>query len=437
MSAWMSGIGLGLQAAQMEQQRNQQAQELAFRQQQAGINNAQEDRRFEAAQTADVRDFDAMQQWRAFQRQQQEQQYQMQRDEIARDLAMRKANAAIFGAASTPYTPAVPGGTGPAPQHALDGITDDIMMNASPEALRAMSEAKRNNAAYAQRMAMERNKVAMARADGSIKNASPEQADVWRSFGWYDDGTIMPDEFPLSLKQQQQERQDKLAGFLATERDQNGDFVSNPQVFEHYRSIPLDIVEKLFDRKVQYDQAMNVARIRAQGSLDVANVNAQAKAAKAAAGPTIPQRLSMAKATLATAQKEYLAAAGKNGKAGILAEPTQADYDLAATAKGDIDAGWWDPTGPQQSEVDAAKKKVAAWEKYKAAADAVDGVRMSADTDISQRGVLDGPPSETRSDLPPDENTIYELFRQKHGREPHQGDIDELEAIERSMNTGG
>jgi len=125
MSAWMSGIGLGLQAAQMEQQRNQQAQELAFRQQQAGINNAQEDRRFEAAQTADVRDFDAMQQWRAFQRQQQEQQYQMQRDEIARDLAMRKANAAIFGAASTPYTPAVPGGTGPAPQMLLDGITDD------------------------------------------------------------------------------------------------------------------------------------------------------------------------------------------------------------------------------------------------------------------------------------------------------------------------
>ena len=70
MSAWMSGIGLGLQAAQMEQSRNQQAQEMAFRQQQAGINNAQEDRRFEAAQAADVRDFDAMQQWRAFQQQQ-------------------------------------------------------------------------------------------------------------------------------------------------------------------------------------------------------------------------------------------------------------------------------------------------------------------------------------------------------------------------------
>lgn len=384
----MSGIGLGLQAAQMEQSRNQQAQEMAFRQQQAGINNAQEDRRFEAAQTADIRDFDAMQQWRAFQRQQQEQQYQMQRDEIARDLATRKANAAIFGAASTPFTPAVPGGTGPAPQHPLGAITDDIMMNASPEALRAMSEAKRNNAAYAQRMAMERNKVEMARADGSIKNASPEQADVWRSFGWYDDGTIMPDEFPLSLKQQQQERQDKLAGFLAMERDQNGDFVSNPQVFEHYSSIPVDIAEKLFDRKVQYDQAMDVARIRAQNALDVAGVRAQAK------GPG-NQQLTAARFKVGQAEKEYRSLTGQAGKMGTLTPPSKSVEKSAEDFAGGT-GHWFKLDSTQERHV----RMVNAWEKYQQALAEYDQAATEA-YNPQQRGILDGPNGPDPTDAAP------------------------------------
>mgnify|MGYP006376457611 FL=1 len=62
---------------------------------------------------------------------------------------------------------------------------------------------------------------------------------------------------------------------------------------------------------------------------------------------------------------------------------------------------------------------------------------MGADAGISQPGMLDGPTPEASVELAPDENTIYEIFRQKHGREPHQGDMDELDAIERSMTTGG
>ena len=149
---------------------------------------------------------------------------------------------------------------------------------------------------------------------------------------------------------------------------------------------------------------MRLTQVRAQGALDVAGVRAQAKGA---AGPSIKDKLNMAKATLSTAQKEYLAAAGKNGKAGILAEPTQADYDLAATAKGDIDGGWWDATGPQPEEVESAKRKVSAWERYKAAVDAVDSVRMGADADISQRGILDGPQQGTQ--LPDEGETIDAL----------------------------
>lgn len=388
----MSGIGLGLQAAQMEQSRNQQAQELAFRQQQAGINNAQEDRRFDAAQTADVRDFNALQADRAFRQKQAEQQYQMQRDEIARDLTTRKANAAIFGAASTPNTPAVPGGTGPAPQHPLGAITDDIMMNASPEALRALVAAKQNNAAYSQRMMMERNKVEMSRADGSIKNVSPEQADTWRSYGWYDDGTIMPDEFPLSLKQQQQERQDKIASFLATERDQNGEFVSNPQVFEHYRNVPFDIADYAFKRKLMHDDAMQLAQVRAQGALDVAGVRAQAKGA---AGPTFSQRMQTARFNVGQAEKEYRSLTGQAGKMGNLAEPSKAVTKSAEDFSGGT-GHWFKTDATQERHV----RMVAAWEKYQQALAEYD--QAATETyNPQQRGILDGPNGPDATDTAP------------------------------------
>lgn len=402
----MSGIGLGLQAAQMEQSRNQQAQELAFRQQQAGINNAQEDRRFDAAQAADIRDFDAMQQWRAFQRQQQEQQYKIQRDEIARDLASRNASAMIFKAASMPPTGPAPGGVGPVQPHAIDTIPDATIMQADSNALRALMDAKKNNAAYAQRREVERQKAEAARADGSIRNISPEQADVWRSFGFYYDGTIGNDEMPLSMREQEQQRQEALASFLATERDANGNLVSNPQVFDHYRSIPLEYAELAFNVKLKHEAAMEQAQLRAQNALEVAGVRAQGR------GPG-SQPLTAARFKVGQAEKEYRALTGQSGKMGTLTPPSKSVEKSAEDFAGGT-GHWFKFDSTQERHV----RMVNAWEKYQQALAEYDQAATEA-YNPQQRGILDGPNGSTPL---PDENVLIDSLKA-------QGlSVDEIEA---------
>ena len=105
------------------------------------------------------------------------------------------------------------------------------------------------------------------------------------------------------------------------------------------------------------------------------------------------------------------------------------------TAKGDIDAGWWDPTGPQPEEVEKAKKKVEAWDRYRAAVEAVDGIRAGADADISQRGILDGPngPEATDTEPAPDPEAIY---RQLESEMPNATDEQLAAELQRRMQGG-
>ncbi len=387
MSAWTTGIGLGLEAARMRQQRDQFAQEQAFRQQQAAIDNQQRDRAFGFnEQQAAINN---AQQDRHFQAVQQQiaQQFAERKAALDRDLMGQQATAQVFKAISAPdQTQMMPGiamGEGsqnynasaqlaPHPSETLDFNT---ISSAAPQALNALVGFRQNRAELQKRRQFAVLQAEAARADGSLKLVDPRTAKEWADLGLYSDGTIRPDEMPLPLAKQLNAQRDAMAEMLATQQGPDGSLSVNPDVFERLSKFPPETLKMMYEQQNRMNAAVEVAKIR--------------QMAKGAAGPTIPQRLEMAKASLATAQREYLAAAGKNGKAGILAEPTQADYDLAATADGDVDAGWWDPTGPQKSEVEAAKKKIAAWEKYKTAADAVDSVRMGADADLSQRGLLD------------------------------------------------
>ena len=379
MSAWMSGIGLGLQAAQMEQSRNQQAQELAFRQQQAGINNAQEDRRFEAAQTADARDFDAMQQWRAFQQQQQERQYQDQAAALERDLAGQRASAMVYKAAGAPLEmPQAPGGVGPIPQHPLDTLDDQTLMAARPDALRAYVGAQQDRTAMAQRRQMGVNKVQQARAAGVLKYVSPEQADEFANLGFYSDGTILPDEMPIPLQKQREAQHDALAQLLATSRDANGSMVTDKAMFEHYRAIPMEMAEVAFRQKRTAEAAMQVAQVRAQNALDVAGVRAQAK------GPG-NQQLTAARFKVGQAEKEYRSLTGQAGKMGTLTPPSKSVEESAK----DFAAGTghlWKLDSTQERHV----RMVNAWEKYQQALAEYDQAATEA-YNPQPRGLLDGP----------------------------------------------
>ena len=386
----MSGIGLGLQAAQMEQSRNQQAQELAFRQQQAGINNAQEDRRFDAAQAADTRDFDAQQQWRDFQRQQQEQEYAMRRDSLARDLQSRNATAKIFRAVSQPMNPQPMGGTGPVQPHAIEGIDDQTLMNADPSAMRAFAAAKQDHAAIAQQRQMGLAQVMQSRTDGSIKYVSPQQANEWNKLGFYQDGTISPDEMPLSLRQQEEERADSIAQFLAVERDpQTGQLQSNPAVYDNYRRLPLKMLEAAFDQKNRYDQAMDVARLRAQTQQDLARMKG------GAGGATFSQRMQTARFNVGQAEKEYRSLTGQVGKMGNLAEPSKAVTKSAEDFSGGT-GHWFKFDSTQEGHV----RKVAAWEKYQQALAEYDQAATEA-YNPQQRGILDGPNGPDATDTAP------------------------------------
>jgi hypothetical protein len=383
MSAWMTGLGMGMDLARQrasqdmqerafaEQQRraliddSQQDRAFQFSQEQAGINNAQQDRAFAEQQ-----------QYHQFMREQSERDYADRTAQIARELDGKRATAAIFRAVSSPEVAPAPDGT--SQPHATASITDDQIMAASPEGRRALFDYAGNKQAMAQRRAEGEKQVQFARMAGQLQYVSDKQAAEWVSLGLYQDGTIAPHEFPLSMRKQMEQQQEAIASILATDYNEDGEQVMDPNVYQQWLKAPLEMATRAFENKRKYDASYGFWRQRGQDH-NSARAMAQYQAAgmtipsEMTTGPTPGQRFQQDKASLAIAMKEYLAAAGTNGKEGILAEPTQEDIDLAATAKGDIDAGWWDLTGPKKSKVEAAKRKVEAWRKYQEAKAAVQG----------------------------------------------------------------
>jgi len=91
---------------------------------------------------------------------------------------------------------------------------------------------------------------------------------------------------------------------------------------------------------------------------------------------TNPQRqeagrdFTRAKLDLQQAEKEYRALSGKSGKQGTLTPPSDEEVSMA---KQNADAAWeWKiMPGISKPKIVAAQKKVAAWERYSAARDAV------------------------------------------------------------------
>ncbi len=385
MSAWMTGLGMGMDLARQrasqdmqerafaEQQRraliddSQQDRAFQFNQEQAGINNAQQDRAFAEQQ-----------QYRQFMREQSEREYADRTAQIARELDGKRATAAIFRAVSSPEIGPAPGGIGPVQQHPTAEITDDQIMAASPEGRRALFDYAGNKQAVAQRRADGAKQVAFARAAGQIKNVSDKQAAEWASLGFYEDGTIGPDEFPLSMRKQQEQQQEAVASILATDWNEDGEQVMDPNVYQQWKNAPPEMATKAFEAKRKYDASYVFWRQRGQDH-NSAKAMAQYQAAgmtiprEMTTGPTPAQRFQQAKAMMTQAEREYRALSGQTGKTGTLVPPTKSEI----TAGDDIAAGkgHWFKTDATQERMRA---KVEAWRKYQEAKAAVQGAYESS-----------------------------------------------------------
>lgn len=427
MSAWTTGIGLGLEAARMQQQRDQFAQEQAFRQQQAAINNAQQDRQFAAYQTADVRDFDAMQQWRAFQQEQIRNKVAEDKAALDRELLGQQATAQVFKAIAAPdQTQMMPGmamGEGsqnynasaqllPHPSETLD---DNTLMNASPQALHAYVGARQNRAALQKRRQFGINQVEQARGDGSLKLVDPRTAQEWADLGLYADGTIRPDEMPVSMAKQREQQHEAMAQYLAMEQDAAGNYTSNPQVYDTYKRVPFEMLKPAYEMKSRHDLAIEVARIR-QATQQGAGAN----------GATIPQRLSAAKTMLTQAEKEYRALTGQAGKAGALVEPSSAIRKSAERFAGGS-GDWFKTDATQERHV----RMVAAWEKYQQALSNYSSVLANASADAPQRGLLDGPESQSQPGADPET-----IFQQLEAEMPNATDEQIAAELQRRLQGG-
>ncbi|NBW15905.1 MAG: hypothetical protein EBR82_48770 [Caulobacteraceae bacterium] len=254
MSAWMQGIGLGLEAARMRQQRDQFAQNQAFQQQQAEINNAQQDRAFAFQE-----------QQAAFERQQREQQYKDKREALARSLAQDQADARIFSAAAQPPVSAMGPGmaTGEGQQnykpmpHALDSIDDSTLLNASPAARSVYLSQKQGGQAFTRQRAAAEMQLQAAMSDGSIRYLSPEQWQNWSELGIT--AQVPENMRPMSVKAREDEEKQQYAILLSHIRDpQTGDLVADKRTFEQAMQFPLKMLKDLGTQKIQTEKQMEM-----------------------------------------------------------------------------------------------------------------------------------------------------------------------------------
>ena len=200
MSAWMTGIGMGMDLARQRAAQQQQAQEMQFRQQQADINNSQQDRAFDfSREQAGInnaqqdRAFDQQQQYQNYMRQMREMEYADRKNELARKLKQDEYDGQIFKAAAQPdMIGEAPGGIGPVQPHPLKTITDDVILGASPAGRSAYLAAMQRNAGFSQRRNTAARRIEMARADGTLKYMSDKDLEEFTTLGLL--GELAPDE---------------------------------------------------------------------------------------------------------------------------------------------------------------------------------------------------------------------------------------------------
>lgn len=106
---------------------------------------------------------------------------------------------------------------------------------------------------------------------------------------------------------------------------------------------------------------------------DVASVLGEAGLRQLAAQQQRPQtgEATQLRWEVEQAAEEYKALSGEGDKAGVLAPPTDEDFEAAATSDIDADTGFWgDWSGKNKHDIDVVRKartKVAAWKRYQAA----------------------------------------------------------------------
>lgn len=417
MSAWMTGIQTGMDLARQRAAQQQQAQEFAFRQQQAGINNAQQDRAFAQQQ-----------QYQDQMRQMREMEYADRKAEIARRLMQDQYDGQIFKAAAQPdMMPGAPGGVGPVQPHPLQTIPDNVILGASPSGRAAYLSSMQRNAGFQQRRQAAQRRIEMARADGTLKYMSDKDLEEFTTLGLL--GELAPDEMPMSVRKQQEEQHDQLAQLMAVVRDpQTGELVSDRRTYEQIRGLEPKLAQAMFLHRQQQEAAQEQAIQRQKYALEQITAKAAVRAPAASAGTKTALGAlygRMAKELDKKPEQAYSREKFVLAQAAALMGHSLPDGSVVLNAGQVNPQGFIEVVHPDGSTegIDPTEFQ----RRYNTAAEPAPGL-------------LDGPAGPQQQDAQPDEdqvwNRVLEEFQNRNGRGPTQDDADELRQIEQAL-TGG
>lgn len=417
MSAWMTGIQTGMDLARQRAAQQQQAQEFAFRQQQADINNSQQDRAFAQQQ-----------QYQDQMRQMREMEYADRKAEIARRLMQDQYDGQIFKAAAQPdMMPGSPGGVGPVQPHPLQTIPDDVILGASPSGRAAYLSSMQRNAGFQQRRQAAQRRIEMARADGTLKYMSDKDLEEFTTLGLL--GELAPDEMPMSVRKQQEEQHDQLAQLMAVVRDpQTGELVSDRQTYEQIRGLEPKLAQAMFLHRQQQEAAQEQAIQRQKYALEQITAKAAVRAPAASAGTKTALGAlygRMAKELDKKPEQAYSREKFVLAQAAALMGHSLPDGSVVLNAGQVNPQGFIEVVHPDGSTegIDPTEFQ----RRYNTAAEPAPGL-------------LDGPAGPQQQDAQPDEdqvwNRVLEEFQNRNGRGPTQDDADELRQIEQAL-TGG
>lgn len=422
-----------------------------------GLADGVRDRRENQQRYADAQQQQAFQNNLQMQQMDDERAYRAEQTAIRKQIVEEKMrqqhlDRRLWGAISAPAPKPLPGVatgegqdnyTAEVPAHPMDAVSIEELSQGSPEVQRAFMLAKEDRAAFEKKQMEADLFIKWARANGNMnraffldKNGKPSYAlQTVIDAGKYD--TLDKSEIHSSVRDQELNAEmeaEYLAGGRPADRPDDVKLANDYAVF--LRMDPA-LRKKAMETRFLAEQQARLLQPAYANADDPASMAVRIRQATqqgaGANGATIPQRLSAAKTMLTQAEKEYRALTGQAGKSGALVEPSSAIRKSAERFAGGS-GDWFKTDATQERHV----RMVAAWEKYQQALSDYSSVLANASADAPQRGLLDtADQTQAPTDLAPDEDAILNAFRQKHGREPHQGDIDELEAIGSSMTAGG
>ena len=395
MSAWMTGIQTGMDLARQRAAQQQQAQEFAFRQQQADINNSQQDRAFAQQQ-----------QYQDQMRQMREMEYADRKAEIARRLMQDQYDGQIFKAAAQPdMMPGAPGSVGPVQPHPLQAIPDDVILGASPSGRAAYLSSMQRNAGFQQRRQAGQRRIEMARADGTLKYMSDKDLEEFTTLGLL--GELAPDEMPMSVRKKQEQEHEQLAQLMAVVRDpQTGELVSDRRTYEQFRGLDPKLAQAMFLHRQQQEAAQEQAIQRQNAAMELAKFKAASQTQRGALTQS-GTRAKDLQTVRNNAEEQYRAfTAAKTAKEGPLTPPTPQEFEYA---KKDAAKAYEYAIMPGVSKaaIQKAQTKVAAWERFQQA----DQAYMAAVNDLTTAaepvpGLLDGPEGPQQQNADPE--AIYQ-----------------------------